>query len=107
MGLPRDWYSSVGLDRSSGIAWAGSYVGDGVSTTNLAGRTLADLITETDSDLTSLPWVNHKSRKWEPEPLRWLAVNLTLRVMGWADAEENRTNRPSRRAELLDKLVGR
>src|SRR5680860_1196576 len=56
VGLPRDWYSSVGLDRSSGIAWAGGYVGDGVSTTNLAGRTLADLITETDSDLTSLPW---------------------------------------------------
>src|SRR5680860_1320672 len=36
VGLPRDWYSSVGLDRSSGIAWAGGYVGDGVSTTNLA-----------------------------------------------------------------------
>src|SRR5680860_1511 len=107
VGLPRDWYSSVGLDRSSGIAWAGGYVGDGVSTTNLAGRTLADLITETDSDLTSLPWVNHKSRKWEPEPLRWIAVNLTLGVMGRADAEEHRTGRPSRRAELLDKLVGR
>jgi len=107
VGLPRDWYSSVGLDRSSGIAWAGGYVGDGVSTTNLAGRTLADLITETDSDLTSLPWVNHKSRKWEPEPLRWIAVNLTLGVMGRADAEEHRTGRPSRRAQLLDKLVGR
>src|SRR5680860_691421 len=107
VGLPRDWYSSVGLDRSSGIAWAGGYVGDGVSTTNLAGRTLADLITETDSDLTSLPWVNHKSRKWEPEPLRWIAVDLTLGVMGRADAEEHRTGRPSRRAQLLDKLVGR
>ena len=36
---------SVGLDRATGLAWAGGYVGDGVSTTNLAGRTLADLIT--------------------------------------------------------------
>ena len=45
LGIPRDWHSSVGLDRASGLAWAGGYVGDGVSTTNLAGRTLADLIT--------------------------------------------------------------
>ena len=33
--------ASVGLDRETGIGWAGGYVGDGVSTTNLAGRTLA------------------------------------------------------------------
>ena len=45
LGIPRDWHSSVGLDRDTGLAWAGGYVGDGVSTTNLAGRTLADLIT--------------------------------------------------------------
>ena len=25
-----------------------------------------------DSDLVTLPWVNHRSRRWEPEPLRWL-----------------------------------
>ena len=43
LGIPRDWHSSVGLDRASGLAWAGGYVGDGVATTNLAGRTLADL----------------------------------------------------------------
>ena len=35
--VPRDWYPSVGFDRARGIAWAGGYVGDGVSTTNLAG----------------------------------------------------------------------
>ncbi len=44
LGVPRDWYSSVGLDRESGLAWSGGYVGDGVSTSNLGGRTLADLI---------------------------------------------------------------
>ena len=70
LGIPRDWQSSVGFDRDSGLAWAGGYVGDGVSTTNLAGRTLADLITGADTDLTHLPWVNHRSKLWEPEPLR-------------------------------------
>ena len=61
IGVPRDWCASVGLDPSTGIGWAGGYVGDGVSTTNLAGRTLADLITGTDSELTRLPWVGHRS----------------------------------------------
>ena len=66
--LPRDWVTSVGLDRTSGLGWAGGYVGDGVSTTNLAGRTLADLILQQDSELVRLPWVGHHSRRWEPEP---------------------------------------
>ena len=78
LGIPRDWHSSVGLDRATGLAWAGGYVGDGVSTTNLAGRTLADLITGADTPLTRLPWVGHESPRWEPEPLRWLGVNAGL-----------------------------
>ena len=54
---PRDWYTSVGLERDTGMAWAGAYVGDGVSTTNLAGRTLRDLILGRETELTGLPWV--------------------------------------------------
>jgi glycine/D-amino acid oxidase-like deaminating enzyme len=106
LGIPRDWHASVGFDRSRGYAWAGGYVGDGVSTTNLAGRTLADLITGRSTELTSLPWVNHRSRRWEPEPLRWLGVNLGLRMMTGADAAEARTGRPSRRAEWFGRLIG-
>jgi glycine/D-amino acid oxidase-like deaminating enzyme len=106
LGVPRDWYSSVGLDRSTGQAWAGGYVGDGVSTTNLAGRTLADLITDRATPITRLPWVGHRSRDWEPEPLRWLGTNLSLRVMGTADKAEARTGRPARRAGLVERLIG-
>ena len=47
LGITRDWYASCGLDRHTGLAWAGGYVGDGVGTSNLGGRTLADLITGT------------------------------------------------------------
>ncbi|HEY3009184.1 MAG TPA: FAD-dependent oxidoreductase [Micromonosporaceae bacterium] len=107
LGVPRDWTASVGLDRSTGLAWAGGYVGDGVSTSNLAGRTLADLILKADSDLTELPWVGHRSPRWEPEPLRWLGVNAGLRVMAAADAAEARSGRPSRRAATLGRLLGR
>ena len=106
LGIPRDWCASVGLDRATGLAWAGGYVGDGVSTTNLAGRTLTDLVLGRDSDLVRLPWVNHRSRRWEPEPLRWLGVSAALTMMGGADAEEVRTGRPSRRAALLERFTG-
>jgi glycine/D-amino acid oxidase-like deaminating enzyme len=106
LGIARDWCASVGLDRGTGLAWAGGYVGDGVSTTNLAGRTLADLVLERDTDLVRLPWVDHRSPQWEPEPLRWLGVSASLAVMTGADAEEERTGRQSRRAALLSRVLG-
>jgi hypothetical protein len=106
LGIARDWTASVGLDRETGIGCAGGYVGDGVTTTNLAGRTLADLVTGTGSDLVSLPWVNHRSRRWESEPLRWLGVNAGLRAMTAADQEERLTSRPSLIAKAVTPFIG-
>jgi glycine/D-amino acid oxidase-like deaminating enzyme len=103
---PRDWYSSVGFHRPSGTAWAGGYVGDGVSTSNLAGRTLSDLILGRDTELTRLPWVNHVSPKWEPEPLRWLGINGALQLMASADRAEERSGKPAKRAVAIEKLLG-
>jgi glycine/D-amino acid oxidase-like deaminating enzyme len=91
LGVPRDWYPSVGFDRVTGLAWAGGYVGDGVTTSNLAGQTLRDLILGRDTDLTQLAWVDHHSRDWEPEPLRWIAINAGLRLSAAADRREART----------------
>jgi glycine/D-amino acid oxidase-like deaminating enzyme len=107
LGIARDWHASVGLDRATGLAWAGGYVGDGVSTTNLAGRTLAELIVARDGALTRLPWVGHRSRNWEPEPLRWLGANAGLRAMTWADQAEQRRGRPSRLASVVNAMMGR
>jgi glycine/D-amino acid oxidase-like deaminating enzyme len=106
LGIPRDWYPSVGLDLATGIGWGGGYVGDGVASSNLAGRTLADLLRGESTERTALPWVNRRSPKWEPEPLRWLGVNLGLRVMGSADGAEDRTGKPARRAEILAPFLG-
>lgn len=105
LGIARDWHASVGLDGS--IGWAGGYVGDGVATTNLAGRTLADLITGRTSELTTLPWVGHRSPNWEPEPLRWIGANAGLWAMHWADASEARSGRESRVAAVVDRVLGR
>jgi glycine/D-amino acid oxidase-like deaminating enzyme len=106
IGIARDWCASVGLDRETGIGWAGGYVGDGLSTTNLAGRTLCDLITGTDSAITRLPWVGHRSPAWEPEPLRWLGMNAGLQVMALADRTEASTGRPSRAAAFMGRFLG-
>ena len=106
LGVPRDWQPSVGLDHATGLAWAGGYVGEGVAAANLAGRTLADLIQGVDSDLVGLPWVGHRSRRWEPEPVRWAAIDATRRLAGWIDRREAATQRTPRVAAVLDRLVG-
>jgi glycine/D-amino acid oxidase-like deaminating enzyme len=106
LGIPRDWCASVGLDPVTGLGWAGGYVGDGVATTNLAGRTLADLVLGQDTPLTRLPWVGHRSPRWETEPLRWLGANAGLQMMSFADRQETRTGRPSRAADLFGRFLG-
>jgi len=106
LGVPRDWFPSVGFDRSAGFAWGGGYVGDGVAATNLAGRTLADLILGRDTSLTRLPWVGRRSPRWEPEPLRWVGANGMRRIVASADRVEARTGRPARRATLAERLLG-
>jgi glycine/D-amino acid oxidase-like deaminating enzyme len=99
LGASREWAPAVGLDRDTGLAWAGGYVGEGVAAANLAGRTLADLILGRDSELVRLPWVGRLGRSWPPEPLRYVAVRGVNAMMEAADRREWRTDRTS--------LVGR
>ncbi|MEU0527312.1 NAD(P)/FAD-dependent oxidoreductase [Streptomyces niveus] len=114
LGVPRDWCATVTLDRSTGLGWAGGYVGSGVATTNLAARTLRDLIQQDSgqggpTDLTTLPWVNHKVRKWEPEPLRWLGVHTLYAAYRTADRQESRahTTTTHRLARTANRIAGR
>ena len=109
LGVPRDWCATVGLDKATGIGWAGGYVGVGVSTSNLAGRTLADLALGRDTDLVHLPWVNRKVRPWEPEPLRWLGVRGMYGLLNAADRHEEKTqaSQTSRLARFGNWMTGR
>ncbi|MFS0898069.1 NAD(P)/FAD-dependent oxidoreductase [Mycolicibacterium litorale] len=108
LAVPRDWESTVTLDRTTGLGWAGGYVGHGVTATNLAGRTLADLVLERSTPLTELPWVGHHSRGWEPEPLRWLGVRGLYLAYRLADRHEARGRQStSPIAKLADRITGR
>jgi glycine/D-amino acid oxidase-like deaminating enzyme len=107
LAVPRDWHPRVLLHRSTGIAAAGGYVGDGVAAANLAGRTLADLITGSESELTTLPWVGHRWRRWEPEPLRWLGTRLVAAAAAGADRAEASTGRLARaRGRAWTRVMG-
>jgi len=94
LGMPRDWHPTISFDRRSGVASARGYVGHGVSTANLAGRTLAELISGRQTERTTLPLVNHRSRDWEPEPLRWLGVRYTQAALGRVDRLAERSGKP-------------
>nr|WP_237684896.1 FAD-dependent oxidoreductase [Szabonella alba] len=108
LGVPRDWCATVGFDPATGIGHAGGYVGVGVSTSNLAGRTLADLALGRQTALTQLPWVNRPLRRWEPEPLRWLGVRGMYALLALADRHEARPGSgPSHLAKIGYRLAGR
>jgi glycine/D-amino acid oxidase-like deaminating enzyme len=108
LAVPRDWAASVVLDRATGLGWAGGYAGHGVTATNLAGRTLADLVLDQRTPLTELPWVGHRSRNWEPEPMRWLGVRGLYVAYGLADRHEaggRATTSPI--ARIADAITGK
>jgi len=107
LGVPRDWCPSINADPRAGLAWAGGYVGEGVAAANLAARTLRDLILGESTSLTTLPWVGHQPRRWEPEPLRWGSIHSVYALYRRADRHEQRTGRPSPLGRFVDAASGR
>jgi glycine/D-amino acid oxidase-like deaminating enzyme len=105
-GVPRDSKPFVRFDAQTGLGAAGGYVGNGVAAANLAGRTLADVVSGLDTDRTRHPWVQHRSPGWEPEPLRWLAVNSVLKAGAAADRRESRGLSAGVRGTLFDAMSG-
>ena len=93
---------------ATGLGWAGGYVGHGVTTTNLAARTMRDLVLGRDTDLTALPWVDRRVRAWEPEPLRWLGVRGLYVAYRAADRHESGgMSGTSPIARAADRISGR
>ena len=101
--VKRDWAPYLQWDGRFGTF--GGYVGDGVTLSYLAANSMADLILGKNTVRASLPYVGWKSAKWEPEPLRWLGVNLGIKLSELADIEEKLTRRPSLLGKLIEKLL--
>lgn len=105
LAVPRDWSMSIHFDPGTRVGTAGGYSGHGVVAANIAGRTMADLVLGQATELTTLPWVEHRSRRWEPEPLRWMASRSIVQVLGSADRHEDATGRTARRVRLIRRYL--
>ncbi len=106
LGVPRDWHASVSFDPATMIARAGGYVGDGVGLSHLAGFTVSDLVLGLETLRTNLPFVNHRSPRWEPEPLRYLGAMAAIVGVDLADRSETRTGKRSLIQKLIAPLTG-
>ncbi len=107
LGVSRDWCPTVALSPSTGVGFAGGYAGEGVAASNLAARTMADLILGRETELTRLPWVDTLPRNWEPEPLRFIGARSVFHLYGAADRREERTGHTTRLASVAGLIAGR
>ena len=104
LGLSRDMIASVEINETTGIAGVGSYVGEGVCPSNLAGRTLCDFALGRKTSLLELPWVGHRSPQWESEPFRWLGVKTALALNASTDRADTRGRGYPIRERLLSAM---
>lgn len=105
LAVPRDWCMRTTYDPKTGLGFVGAFGGHGVTAANISGRTMRDLILGHSTDLTSLPWVGHHTRNWEPEPIRFIASRLIAKTLDASDAYEERTGKPAKRARLVQPFL--
>ena len=105
LGWPRDYVPTVSYDPREGLAAAYGYTGTGVGPSNLSGRILADLITRTDSEVSRLPFINQRGRKWEPEPFRFLGVRYVQRGFEQLDRKAEETGVAPDGRSLVERLT--
>lgn len=106
VGMPRDWMPMTEFDPATKIATARGYTGQGVSTTNLTGRILAELISGKRTEMSQLPIAQRRSPYWEREPLRWLAVRYMQNAFFRID-EAGKQGRPKPMDAALAEFLGR
>lgn len=90
LGVSRDWCTSVLYDDATGVGQSLGYAGNGVTTAYVAARSLVHHSLGLDTAHARLPWVGHRPRPWEPEPLRWLGIHTMYRLFRVADEWEER-----------------
>jgi glycine/D-amino acid oxidase-like deaminating enzyme len=104
LGVPRDYMPTMSFDPAQGVATARGYTGQGVATTNLSGRVLTDRINGQRTEITELPMVGHRSRNWEPEPLRWLGARYVQNRFAKIDHNAEQTGIPPTGRSVAERL---
>ncbi|MCM1013037.1 FAD-binding oxidoreductase [Brevibacterium sp. XM4083] len=105
LGVTRDWCAGIFFDPAQRIGVARGYAGHGVTATHLAAKTLLDRAAGTPTPLTALPWNDHVSGQWEPEPIRWLGIRSMYKIFTLADGWERITD--AKKTSLLARFGAR
>jgi hypothetical protein len=72
------------------VSWAIGYTGQGVAASRFGARLALDLLDCPDAPHLALRFVRKRPLAWPPEPLRFLAVELTRRALARADRNQGR-----------------
>lgn len=107
LGVARRFYPQIVLDPAAGRITPGGFGGEGVGAANLAGRTIAALISGRDDALPPVPWLSAPGGpgRWEPEPLRWLGYNGIVRSFELEDRWLNQPDTPRWQRRLAVRLA--
>ncbi len=72
------------------VSWAGGYTGLGVAASRFGARVALDLLDRPDAPHLRRRLVRSRPFPWPPEPLRYLAIQLTRRELARADRNAGR-----------------
>ena len=73
--------------------------------TYLAGKAMAAEVLDNQSEVRDLHFVNRRSRNWEFEPIRYLAINALINLTDLSDTEERFTKKPSLINRIIEPLT--
>ncbi|MEX6430583.1 MAG: NAD(P)/FAD-dependent oxidoreductase [Ferrimicrobium sp.] len=88
LGVTRDWFPRVEVDSRRGLTKIYGYAGDGVAMTNLMGRLVAQQVLSPATPSVVGKVFARPPRLWEPEPLRYLGINIGLALTQLVDVCE-------------------
>lgn len=104
--ITRDWepYART-IDSQKNTGELGGFAGDGMTMTYLASKGLVAEMFDKKIKERNLHFIGRRSRNWEVEPLRYVAVNGLVKLTSWADREEAITKRPSLLSRIIEPLI--
>ena len=110
LAMSRKFHPHVIKDLTHKFVTAGGYGGEGVGATNLAGRTIADLVLGKQSNHTRMPWVVASNtlkelRMWEREPIPYLGYKAVIQSFDREDKVLSNPNSKKAKRYLVSKFA--
>jgi glycine/D-amino acid oxidase-like deaminating enzyme len=93
------WFGTL----KGGVHYAVGYTGNGVAPSHLGGRILSALALDADDEVTRLPMVNRRPKKFPPTPITVIGTH----VVQWAILRKDRLEDHGRRPGWITRFIAR